>query len=92
MTMQTEYKAILTDDRLEWKGERPKVLVGGKPAEVLVTVLEPSGMTESERRERGAGMAAALREIASRGGIKSIPDPVAWQREMREDKPQPGRE
>jgi hypothetical protein len=90
--MQTEYKAILTGDHLEWKGERPKALAGGKPAEVLVTVLEPSGMSESERRERGAGMAAALREIASRGGIKSIPDPVAWQREMREDKPQPGRE
>ena len=24
MSMQTEYKAILTDDHLEWKGERPR--------------------------------------------------------------------
>ena len=34
----------------------------------------------------------ALRRIAARGGIRSIPDPVAWQREMRQDRPLPGRE
>ncbi len=32
----------------------------------------------------------ALRHIAARGGIASIPDPVAWQREMREDAGLPG--
>ncbi|CAN5773019.1 hypothetical protein BH20VER1_BH20VER1_12440 [soil metagenome] len=26
------------------------------------------------------------------GGIRSIPDPVAWQREQRQDRPLPGRE
>ena len=31
-------------------------------------------------------MAEALERIAARGGIDSIPDPVAWQREMREDR------
>ena len=34
----------------------------------------------------------ALRRLAARGGIRSIPDPVAWQREMRKDRPLPGRE
>ena len=32
-----------------------------------------------------------LRRIASRGGIRSIPDPMAWQQEVREDRILPGR-
>ena len=88
--MQTEFKAILTDDHLEWKGERPKVLVTGQPAEVVVTIstvaAEPS---KDEMRRRRV---AALRNIAAEGGIPSIPDAVAWQREMREDRKLPGRE
>ena len=88
--MLKTYKARLKGGRLEWSGEAP--LETSQQTDVLVTVLEPSGMTESERRERGAGMAAALREIASRGGIRSIPDPVAWQREIRKDRKLPGRD
>ena len=34
---------------------------------------------------------AALREIAKRGGT-GIKDPVAWQREIRKDRPLPGRD
>jgi hypothetical protein len=34
----------------------------------------------------------ALERLAALGGIKSIPDPVAWQREIRKDRPLPGRE
>ena len=41
------------------------------------------------RRERAL---AALERLAARGGIRSIPDPVAWQREQRKDRPLPGRE
>jgi len=33
-----------------------------------------------------------LRRIAARGGIKNIPDPARWQREIRQDRPLPGRE
>ena len=32
-----------------------------------------------------------LEEIAARGGV-DIPDPVTWQREVREDRPLPGRD
>ena len=88
--MQTEYKAKLKDGQVEWLGVPPPLSLDGQ--DVLVTVLSPSEVGESERRERGAGMAAALREIAKRGGIRSIPDPVAWQREIRKDRPLPGRE
>ena len=88
--MQTEYKAILTDDHLEWKGERPRVLVSGKPAEVVVTISAVA--TEPSKEEMRRRRVAALRNIAAEGGIPSIPDAVAWQREMREDRKLPGRE
>jgi hypothetical protein len=42
--------------------------------------------------ERRACALAALERLAARGGIRSIPDPVAWQREQRKDRPLPGRE
>ena len=88
--MQTEYKAILTDDHLEWKGERPKFLVSGKPAEVVVVIPDDEAdAVEMEMRRRRV---AALRRIAAAGGVPEIPDAVAWQREMREDRKLPGRE
>ena len=35
----------------------------------------------------------ALRELRGLGGLRGvIPDPVAWQREMRQDRPLPGRD
>jgi len=33
-----------------------------------------------------------LQRIADRGGIKAIPDPDQWLREIREDRPLPGRQ
>ena len=33
-----------------------------------------------------------LRRIAARGGLRSITDPVRWQREEREERSLPGRE
>ncbi len=88
--MQTEYKAILTDDHLEWKGERPKSLVNGQPAEVVVVIPDDEAdAVEIEMRRRRI---AALRRIAASGGVPEIPDAVAWQREMREDRKMPGRE
>jgi len=40
----------------------------------------------------GKGMADALEKIAARGGIRSIPDAAAWQREIRNDRPLPDRD
>lgn len=37
-------------------------------------------------------MAAVLSQLAAAGGIRSIPDPLAWQREIRQDRPLPGRD
>lgn len=61
--------------------------------------LKVTATLESVRTEDAAARQArwqramdALRRIAARGGIRSIPDPVAWQREQRKDRPLPGRE
>ena len=89
--MLMTYKAKLNGDRIEWSDEIPPSLNGGT-ADVLVTVLiTPEGVPVAEadlRRRR----VAALERIAARGEIMSIPDPVAWQQELREDRPLPGRE
>lgn len=87
--MQKLYKAKLKGDRLEWSGEAPTL--NGGTTDVLVEVLPHAESTE-EKRTRGERMAAALQRIADRGGIQSIPDPAAWQREMRVDRSLPGRD
>jgi hypothetical protein len=45
----------------------------------------------AEEEERAKQRVEALRGLAALGGISSIPDPVAWQREQRKDRPLPGR-
>ena len=58
---------------------------------VIATLTPVPGSTEEEA---GLGVRAltSLRRIAARGGIKHIPDPARWQREIRQDRPLPGRE
>jgi hypothetical protein len=55
---------------------------------VLVTVLEE----ETEREGRGQRMADALTKLAESGTFSGVEDPVAWQREVRDDRPLPGRD
>lgn len=45
-----------------------------------------------EEEERARRRVEALEQLAAMGGIQSIPDPVAWQKEQRKDRPLPGRE
>jgi hypothetical protein len=84
--MSRTYKAVLRGDRLDWIGPAPPP----SPAvPVHVTLLE-------ERTEhspnRGRAMASALEALARAGGISAIPEPAAWQRDVRRDRPLPGRE
>ncbi len=84
--MQTEYKAKLKDGHVEWGVVRPPASLNG--SDLVVTVAKPA----LPKGERGRRMAEALRKIAASGGIKSIPDPVAWQREIRKDRKLPFRD
>jgi hypothetical protein len=85
--MDRIYEAVLVGDRLEWKNGGPEVS-GPVDVQVRLTGCDEQ-IDAAERRRR---MADALESIAAQGGIASIPDPVAWQREVRTDKPLAGRE
>jgi hypothetical protein len=83
------YNAILKGNELEWLGEKPEGVGAGRPLKVQVKIVEE----ESEQKKPNGKLAVeALEKLAAMGGIKSIPDPVAWQREIRKDRPLPGRE
>ena len=51
-------------------------------------------MVEEDPRDhaaRGMMMALALAELARIGAFSEIEDPAAWEREIRRDRPLPGR-
>jgi hypothetical protein len=84
--MLTKYQGILSGDRIVWEGERPDPEF---PFRVEVVILGAPPMTDAERGRR---MAAILERIAQSGPSGFPEDPVAWQREIRKDRPLPGRE
>jgi hypothetical protein len=46
----------------------------------------------ADEEERGRRLAEALCKLQELRPFDDIPDPVAWQREIRRDRPLPGRE
>ncbi len=59
----------------------------------VTATVEPVSAGETAARQANWEQAMeALRGLAAQGGIQSIPDPVAWQREIRNDRSLPGRE
>ena len=65
------------------------------PAELKGTKLSVTAtiipINEKQESTRDAA-AAALRYLSEAGTFAGITDPVAWQREIRKDRPLPGRE
>jgi hypothetical protein len=81
------YTALLHGDRLEWLGEAPESQTDA-PLRVQVTIVEPV----AKGHVRGPAMAALLEKLAARGTFAAIPDPVTWQRDIRQDRALLGRE
>lgn len=77
--MLETYKALVHGNQIRWLGKGPET---ERPVEVDVTVL-----SRSPQRGSGQAMADALEELAKINAFKDITDPVAWQRQMRTDKP-----
>jgi hypothetical protein len=48
--------------------------------------------TPGQRAARVKGAVDALRQLAATGAFDHIEDPGEWQREIREDRPLPGRD
>ena len=88
----TTYRAILKGDRLEWRGETPPEIDTDRAVPVDVTILRDERFSASRRAHAGERMAAALEKLAASRAVASIEDPVAWQREIRRDRPLPDRD
>ena len=88
--MEDKYKATINGDKITWDDDVPATLKSGKSVDVIITLREKP-LTQSKANRRRA--VAALQAIADRGELaKSIPDPDKWLREIRKDRPLPGRE
>lgn len=88
--MLQTYKATLRGNILEWSEDVPKQSED-IAIEVYVTVLS-NGQTSSDKLTQGKRMAEALEKLASSNSLVEIIDPVAWQREQREERTLPDRE
>ena len=80
------YKAILHGKYVEWLNGKPEA-----PHELEVSVKTPIKRWKSEA-ERKASLRDALDKLSKSGAFADIEDPVAWQREIRKDRPLPGRD
>ncbi|HEX6902878.1 MAG TPA: hypothetical protein VF789_24395 [Thermoanaerobaculia bacterium] len=89
--MRASYRAVLHGNHLEWRDEQPEDLSPDREVEVFVTILDDSESPEA-RKARGAAMAAAMERLAAAGGPQSFGDAAKWEREIREERPLPGRE
>ena len=81
------YQAIITGDKVTWLGEAPPQ--ADKPIRARIDLQDQVELVGAN----GDALAAVCEQIGKlTGGIQSIPDPLAWQREQRADRPLPGRE
>lgn len=60
-------------------------------SKLKVTATIEAASEESERPTRETAL-AALKRLREMGTFNEITDPVAWQREIRKDRPLPGRD
>jgi hypothetical protein len=84
--MLRTYEGILEGDRIRWAGDDGPATE--RPLRVHVTVIED----KAEKEQRGQQMADALSKLAESGAFNKIEKPSAWQREIRQDRPLPGRD
>lgn len=80
--MLQAYKAVIRGNQIEWQDETPAALTSNQAVPVIVTFLEEP-TPAPQPNDIGAKMAAILEELAQLGGVTSIDDPLAWEREMR---------
>ena len=82
---------------LEQIEKQLNVLPPEKQSEVLdfIAFLQQQALatrSTSAEAERGTRIKAALQNLAELGTFAHIKEPVEWQRQIRKDRPLPGRE
>ena len=89
--MLNTYKAVLKGNHLEWNGDAPDHLTQEGAVMVYVTILDKPFVPLAVSQQ-GQRMAAALEQLAAINALADLTDPIAWEREMRQDRPLPDRE
>lgn len=84
--MQRTYRAVVRGDRIEWIDPPPE-----RRRAIPVHIILQGNISDASDA-RGDAMAKALTDLADMGGLSFIPDPVAWQRDLRKERPLPERE
>ncbi len=85
--MKQVYKAILHGDRVEWLEGAPETEV---PIQIYVSIPEVKRSNDLEQGEKS--IVELFQALADSGAFAEIEDPVEWQREIRKDRPLPGRD
>ncbi len=85
--MKRAYKAILHGDKVEWLDGAPDA-DGPVPVEITVEAGSSSEPTDEESEP----VSELFQELADMGAFADIEDPVAWQQEIRKDRPLPFRD
>ena len=86
--MRRAYKAVLRGDRVEWLDGAPDI---DGAVQVFVTLSDGAGGSGDAQAE-GKSAFESLQALADMGAFDGIDDPVAWQRELRRDRPMPLRD
>jgi hypothetical protein len=85
--MSTTYTGILRNNQIEWTPPvPPKLPADGVRVQVTLLDAVPNSATQGQQ------MAAALSRLAANHSVASIDDPLAWERETRQDRELPGRD
>ena len=85
--MKQTYKAILRGDRAQWLNGTP-----GEKGPLLVEITVTKELDPNEEALLSKPVSELFQALADSGAFSEIEDPVAWQREIRKDRPFPGRE
>ncbi|MBL8206522.1 MAG: hypothetical protein JNM09_19970 [Blastocatellia bacterium] len=88
--MLQTYSAILKNNQVHWTDEEPVASGEGHALSVLVTIVEETVQPTTENHRQK--IAQVLNRLAARNTLAEIDDPVAWQKDLREDRTLPGRD
>ena len=88
--MSQTYHARLRGNLLEWDGASPGAVSSDHAIPVAVTLLDDALDTGGEAL--GTRMAAILTQLAALPAFPDIPEAATWEREVRQDRPLPGRQ
>ncbi|MEG5061667.1 hypothetical protein QUB60_28395 [Microcoleus sp. A2-C5] len=86
--MLRTFEALLKGKFLEWTNDAPQQ--SDRPLKVYVTLLEEKSSISAECRRQK--IVEILEKLAASQAFEEVTNPVAWQREMRQDRPLPGRD